>query len=117
MQVSMGMSVLTQKKIEKAEFDKRMAGHAKWLKNNEEGKRADLRDIDLSEMDLSGMDFSHADMTGVNLRNANLAGANLSNANLWGAHMHNVDLTGAKIDGTAFYNVNLTLSKLNECLS
>ncbi|WP_092325843.1 pentapeptide repeat-containing protein [Butyrivibrio sp. YAB3001] len=115
MQISMGMSVLTQKKIEKAEFDKRMEEHTKWLKNNEEGKRADFSDVDLSEMDLSGMDFSYADMMGVNLRSSNLAGANLSNANLWGAHMHNADLTGAVIDGTTFYNVNLTLSKLNEC--
>ena len=115
MPVSMGMTVLTQKRIEKAEFDKRMEEHAKWLKNKEEGKRADFSDVDLSEMDLSGMDFSYADMTGVNLMNSNLTGATLSQANLWGAHMHHVDLTGAVMDGTTFYHVNLTLSKLNEC--
>ncbi len=115
MQISMGMTILSQKRIERSEFDRRMEEHAKWLKNNEEGKRADFSDVDLSEMDLSGMDFSYADMTGVNLGSSNLTGANLSNANFWGAYMHNADLTRAVIDGTTFYNVNLTLSKLNEC--
>ena len=110
MQISMGMTILSQKKIERSEYDRRMEEHAKWLKNNEEGKRADFSDVDLSDMDLSGMDFSYADMTGVNLGSSNLAGTNLSNANFWGAYMHNVDLTGAVIDGTTFYNVNITLS-------
>lgn len=115
MQMSMGMTVLSQKKIEKSEFDRRMEEHAKWLKDNKVGKRADFSDVDLSEMDLSGMDFSYAEMIGVNLRSSNLTGANLSHANFWGAYMHNTDLTGAVIDGTTFYNVNFTLSKLNEC--
>lgn len=115
MQISMGFNVLSQKKIDKAEFDRRMEEHAKWLKNKEEGQRADFSDVDLSEMDLSGMDFSHAEMKGVNLRGANLTGANLSYANLWEAYLHNVDLTRATIEGTVFYNANLTLSKLNEC--
>ena len=84
MQISMGMTVLSQKKIERAEFDQRMEEHAKWLKNHEEGKRADFSDVDLSEMDLSGMDFSYAEMKGVNLGGANLTRANLSPANLWG---------------------------------
>ena len=37
MQISMGMKLLSQKKIERAEFDHRMEDHAKWLKNHEEG--------------------------------------------------------------------------------
>ena len=115
MQISKGMNLLTQKKIERSEFDRRMAEHAKWLKNKEEGQRADFRDVDLSAMDLSEMDFSHAEMTGVNLMNANLRGANLSYANLWEAYLHKVDLTGATIEGTIFYSANLTLSKLNGC--
>ncbi len=115
MPISMGMTVLAQKKIDRSEFDRRMEEHAKWLRDNKEGKRADFSDVDLSEMNLSGMDFSHAEMTGVNLRNSNLAGANLSHENLWGSYMHNTDLTGAVIDGTTFYDVNLTLSKLNDC--
>ena len=37
MDISMGMMVLTQNKIEKAEFDRRMMEHAKWLADREEG--------------------------------------------------------------------------------
>ncbi|SFQ38779.1 Uncharacterized protein YjbI, contains pentapeptide repeats [Lachnospiraceae bacterium XBB1006] len=115
MQISMGMTVLSQKKIERAEFDHRMEEHAKWLKNHEKGKRADFSDVDLSEMNLSGMDFSYAEMKGVNLGGANLTRANLSHANLWGAYLHNIDLTEAMLDETVFINANLTLSKLNGC--
>ncbi len=115
MEISMGMSVLTQKKIERREFDRRMEEHAKWLKDNEEGHRADFTDVDLRDMDLSGIDFSYVEMKGVNLRGANLTRANLSHANLWDANLHNADLTGAILEETLFVSADLTLSKLNEC--
>lgn len=115
MQISMGMTDLTQKKIERSEFDRRMEEHAKWLKNHEEGKRADFSDVDLSDMDLSGMDLSYAEMKGVNLRGANLTRANLSHANLWDAYLHNVNLTEAILEETLFIGANLTLSKLTGC--
>lgn len=67
-----------------------IAKHAKWLRNDEDGERADLGDADLG----------NADLRGVNLRNANLRDADLRNANLCGAK--NVDK--AKWDMcTAFY--------------
>ena len=115
MEISMGMAVLSQKRIDRDDFDRRMEEHAKWLKDNKDGKRADFRDVDLSEMDLSGMDFSYAEMSGVNLFDANLTGANLSHASLSKAFMHDVNLTRAIIEGTFFYSANLTRSKLNEC--
>jgi uncharacterized protein YjbI with pentapeptide repeats len=115
MEVSMGMTILSQKKIERSEFDRRMEEHAKWLKNNKEGQRADFSDIDLSSMDLSGMDFSYAEMRGVNLSNANLKNTNLSHADLWESYLHKADLTGALIEGTVLYGSNLTLAKFNEC--
>ena len=115
MQISMGMTILGQKKIEKAEFDKIMAEHKLWLADHKKGKRADLSDRDLSGMDLSGMDLSYADMAGVNLREANLKGANLSYAYIRQGYLHNADLTGAKLDETDFCSANITLAKLNEC--
>lgn len=115
MQVSMGIHALTQKKIERSEFDRRMEEHAKWLKNHEEGKRADFSDVDLSDMNLTDMDLSYAEMKGVNLSGANLTRANLSHANLWGAYLHNINLTEAILEETLFINANLTLSKLNGC--
>ena len=44
--------------------------HAKWLKNEEGGEKADLRGADLRD---------------ANLRDANLRGADLRGADLWGA--------------------------------
>ena len=115
MQVSMGITLLTQKNIERSEFDRRMEEHAKWLKNHEEGKRADFSDVNLSGMDLSGMDFSYAEMTGVNLSGSDLTGANLSHANLWGAFLHNINLTRATLDETIFLSARLVHSKIDEC--
>ena len=115
MEISMGMHFLSQKKIEETEFDQIMEEHKKWLENHETGKRAELRDVDLSNMDLSGRDFSHANMEGVILMFSSLGGANLSNANLQQAVLHKADLSKATIDGTIFVNASLNFSNLNEC--
>ena len=50
--------------------------HAKWIRGEDGGERADL--------------------CNVNLRNANLSNANLRGANLRGADLHNANLRGAK---------------------
>lgn len=41
--------------------------HKKWLANDPEGERADLRGANLSEADLSGANLSGADLRGANL--------------------------------------------------
>lgn len=50
--------------------------HAKWLKNEEGGEKADLRG---------------ADLRGADLRDANLRGADLRGANLWGANLQDAN--------------------------
>ena len=69
--------------------------HAKWLRGEDGGERANLRD---------------ADLRGANLRNADLRGADLCDADLCNANLRDADLSGAKnIDKiawnarTAFY--------------
>ena len=111
----MGMTFLSQKKIEKDEFDRIIKDHNEWLENKSTGKRADLRDIDLSEMDLSGIDLSYADLQGANLRGTKFIGANLSNANLFQAFLHGADMSKAIIDEANLTNANLTRAGLNEC--
>ena len=64
------MRELTKKEIEV------LQRHAKWLKNEEGGEKANLRDANLWG----------ANLWGANLRGANLWGANLWGANLWGAN-------------------------------
>ena len=56
--------------------------HGKWLKNEQDGKRADLRDAYLRDAYLQDADLQGADLQGANLRDANLRDANLRDANL-----------------------------------
>ena len=61
--------------------------HAKWLKNEEGGEKADLRDANLQDVNLWGADLRGANLRGANLWGATLRGANLRGANLWGANL------------------------------
>jgi hypothetical protein len=66
--------------------------HAKWLRSEFGGERADLRaaklwGADLEEANLRGADLEGAYLEGANLYGANLGGANLEEANLGGANL------------------------------
>ena len=54
--------------------------HKKWIKNEADGIRANLRGADLRGADLSEVDLRGADLRGANLRGADLRGANLRGA-------------------------------------
>ena len=56
--------------------------HAKWLKNEEGGEKANLRGANLWGADLQGANLWGADLQDANLRDANLWGADLQDANL-----------------------------------
>ena len=106
----------------KEELDKVLELHKKWVKNEPEGKRADLSGAELYGADLSGAelygadlggadlsgaelygaDLGGADLGGADLSGANLIYANLRDANLNGADLLNADLRGANIDYSAF---------------
>ena len=96
------------------EIRKMLENHKKWLFNESEGIRANLREADLRgaglcradlcEADLCEADLYHADLGGANLRGANLRGAylcevNLRGANLRGANLREADLRGADLRG------------------
>ena len=59
--------------------------HAKWLKNEEGGEKADLWGADLRGADLRDADLWGADLWDADLRGADLRGADLRGADLWGA--------------------------------
>ncbi len=72
-----------------------LESHQKWLYDDPDGIRADLRGADLRGADLRGAnlceaDLREADLFGADLRGANLCGANLSEANLSGANTNNI---------------------------
>ena len=70
--------------------------HAKWIRGEDGGERADLRGADLCDADLRGADLRDADLYYANLRGADLSGADLRGANLHSADLRGADLRGAK---------------------
>ena len=83
--------------MKQKELDKILASHKKWLNDDPDGKRADLRWADLRGADLLG-----ADLLGANLQDANLRDANLRDANLQDADLHDADFEGANLTNTRF---------------
>ena len=86
--------------------------HKKWLDNEKDGVRAnlrgaDLREADLRESDLSVANLYGADLRGADLRGADLRGADLSVANLYGADLRGADLSVADLRGANLYGADL----------
>ena len=72
--------------------------HRKWLNNENDGERADLRDTDLSYAVLSSADLSYAVLSYADLSHANLGNANMSYADLQYAVLGHANLSYAKTD-------------------
>ena len=118
-------------------LEKILEKHEMWLRGEEGGERADLRNAylwnanliganlsyadlsgadlwnaNLKDIDLSGADLSDADLSDANLKYANLIGANLTDANLRNVCLRNADLMGADLSAA-----DLTYADLrNVCL-
>ena len=80
--------------------------HAKWLKNEEGGERADLHEADLRGADLHEANLRWADLRGADLHEANLHEADLRWANLREANLREADLRGADLYGANLYGAN-----------
>ena len=70
--------------------------HAKWIRGEDGGERADLCNADLRNANLCDADLSDADLCNADLCDADLSGANLRNANLCGANLRGANLRNAK---------------------
>lgn len=98
--------------------------HAKWLENDEGGRRAyldnaDLRDAKLNSVNLSGASLVRANLYGAdlykaNLEKADLMGAYLDNADLTEANLKHADLRFAKIYMASIAEANLELAELGD---
>jgi len=86
--------------------------HEKWLRNESDGVRANLRNANLSFADLAGANLSDADLSGADLSFADLAGANLSDAIIIDAYLHGCNLTNADLTGADLRNANLSFVDL-----
>ncbi len=94
-----------------------LADHAKYLRGESDGKRADLRSADLRSADLRSADLRSADLRsadlyGADLRSANLSSADLRSANLYGANLSSADLRSANLYGADLRSANLSSADL-----
>jgi hypothetical protein len=87
--------------------------HAKWLRNQEGARGADLSCADLSRADLSRADLSGADLSGADLSGANLSGADLRGADLSGAYLSGADLSGADLSRADLSRADLSRAYLS----
>ena len=86
--------------------------HAKWLRNEPEGRRADLRGADLGGADLGGADLRRAYLGGAYLGGADLRSANLGGAYLGGADLRSADLRSANLRGAYLGGADLRSANL-----
>ena len=103
--------------ISNKELNEILEKHKDWLNNKEGGKRADLRDADLSHVNLYGADLHNvilrgADLTDAILRGANLSIADLRCANLQGANLSRADLQCAILRDANLSRVDLRCANL-----
>jgi uncharacterized protein YjbI with pentapeptide repeats len=96
------------RKISKAELDKIIDNHKKWLASGgTDGERANLRSADLSSANLRYADLSYADLSSANLSSADLSYADLSSANLSSADLSYADLSSANLRSADLRSANL----------
>ena len=104
-------------KISAEKLQEIIKSHGRWLRNEEGGERANLRDAylsganlrgaDLRDANLSDANLSDAYLSGADLRGANLRDANLRGANLRGANLRDANLSGADLDKTYYQVVRI----------
>ena len=82
--------------------------HARWMRGEEGGKRADLSRANLSRANLSRANLSGADLSRANLSRADLSRANLSRADLLGANLSRANLLGANLSRANLSRANLS---------
>ena len=88
--------------------------HEKWLNNDDNGVRADLRDANLSDADLSYAYLRDANLSGADLRDANLRGAYLRGADLSYAYLRDANLSDADLSYANLRDANLSGADLRD---
>ena len=73
--------------------------HAKWLNNEYDGQRADMRGADMQGANMRHANIRGANFGGTNMRGANMRGADMQDADMWGADMQGANMRGADMRG------------------
>ena len=73
--------------------------HAKWLNNEYDGQRADMRGADMQGANMRHANIRGANFGGTNMRCADMRGADMQDADMWGADMQGANMRGADMRG------------------
>jgi hypothetical protein len=92
--------------------------HAKWLRSEPGGERANLSYSNLScsnlsYSNLSYSNLSYSNLSGCNLRGARLSGSNLRGSDLRGSNLSRSDLSGSNLSGSNLSGSNLSGADLS----
>ena len=98
----------------KTELDEILKAHKKLLGGDRDGKRADLRGVDLTEADLRWADLRGADLSEANLSKADLTWADLRGADISEANLSEAGLRGADLSEANLSEADLTWADLSE---
>ena len=101
------------KKISDEELRKVLNLHEKWLKDEEDGVRADLGWTDLSNRDLSHVNLSFANLDYAILENSDLSYSIFTGTNFSYAKLKNSDLSVATFNYANFFGADLDNNNLN----
>jgi len=99
------------------ELDKKLELHRKWLNDETDGIRLNLRDAylqyaNLQDADLRGAYLQYANLQHANLQDADLRGADLRGADLQYADLRDADLRGAYLQRAYLQGADLDFSVL-----
>ena len=83
--------------MNRIELQEVLSKHVKWLNDDPDGERADLRWANLRRVNLRWANLQEADLRWANLRRVNLRWANLRRVNLRWANLREADLLGANL--------------------
>lgn len=97
--IQMHASIINGTPEDKDKLPQIISDHKEWLKDHMKGKKACLRDMNLTGADLSGIDLSYVDISGAYLWKAKFVGTTLTGAVLIGADMTRTDFSRATLDG------------------
>jgi uncharacterized protein YjbI with pentapeptide repeats len=86
--------------------------HAKWLRGENGGVRAELQDVSLRGANLQGASLRGANLQDASLQRADLRGANLQGANLQGANLQDASLQRADLRYANLQDANLQRADL-----
>ncbi len=100
--------IISREPLSQDELDQILDLHEKWLRGEKGGKRADLRDKDLSYLDMSNRDLSHIDFVRSNLDYADMSNSNAISCKFMGASMD-----GTRVISACFYDSDFRFSYIS----